>query len=322
MRGTSIVIYLTLAATATAAAVSADDHAGAPSTAVAVGGSFSITNSRDGTPIFTVTDLAPGDNASGTVEIANAGTETGELTLTQHDLFDTPGLGGGTLSEHLAMQVRDITVPTNPAPVYTGPLASMPPRSLGLLAPEEARSFEFVATLPDGGSSSPDEENSVQGASTSVTYRWTVTEDVATPEASPPPVAPASGSSSTPSSPSGLHLRILRIDRTIRHGRLVVMARCDRPCRIRPRGRVRVPRHAASSARLRPTSRPRFAAGPQRVTMAMATGRRELRAFPIGGLPLRVHIVLSAVDRTGDHATVRGRRTAKLRRSVDWRPNI
>lgn len=60
------------------------------------------------------------------------------------DLADTPGPGGGVLSAQL--RVRE---PGTGTTIYAGPLATMPPQRLGLLAPGSPRSFEFVAN-PDG----------------------------------------------------------------------------------------------------------------------------------------------------------------------------
>jgi hypothetical protein len=72
------------------------------------------------------------------------------------------------------LTVVDMTRPTAPRTVYVGPLDSMPERPAGTVAGGEARTYEFIATLPESGE--PSFQNAVQGASTTVAYSWVPSE--------------------------------------------------------------------------------------------------------------------------------------------------
>jgi|GEM_PF-4379012 len=100
--------------------------------------------------------------ARGTVTIANTGSDAAALVLRGGEVTDTPGRTGGVLSDQLSLSVVDVTAPAAPRAVYAGPLATMPAQPLGDLRPGEARTFEFTATLPEGGGPGP--QNAVQGA--------------------------------------------------------------------------------------------------------------------------------------------------------------
>lgn len=93
--------------------------------------------------------------------IEDSGSVAAALVLRRGEVVDTPGPRGGLLSERLELSVLDITARAAPRTVYAGLLASMPEQMTGELAPGEARTFEFTATLPDGGE--PDFQNAVQG---------------------------------------------------------------------------------------------------------------------------------------------------------------
>ena len=47
----------------------------------AVDGSFALSNSRQGMPIFSLDGIAPGESVTGSVEIANSGESAAGLTL-------------------------------------------------------------------------------------------------------------------------------------------------------------------------------------------------------------------------------------------------
>jgi hypothetical protein len=165
-----IAVVIVLVALAAVALAQVGDAPAARATVTAASGSFEVTNSDQGLPIFAATNVAPGDSTSGTVTIEDTGTEAATLALVRGDLVDSPGLGGGLLSERLRLSVVDISAPGAPRTVYDGPLASMPKQAVGRFEPGEARTFEFTASLPDGGSASF--QNAVQSASTTVAYSW------------------------------------------------------------------------------------------------------------------------------------------------------
>ena len=320
MRALSVLAFLALAGSATAAVLAGgvlagSGEPGAKASGVAAEGSFSFANSRDGMPIFSATGIAPGDSVNGTVEIADTGAEPGTLTLAQHDVSDAPGPGGGLLSERLTLRVTDVTAPASPVTVYAGPLAPMPPRPAGRLEPGASRTYEFVATLPAG----PGAQNDVQGASTSVAYSWTAGEVVAGPDPGPGPTpspgpSPGQPPSTSPPGPAGpapaaaapLRLAITRVQHAIRHGRLLVWAGCDKPCAISVRGRLRARGVAGHrGAKLHLSFRHDYEAGTQRLPIRVPHAlRRWLEANP-DRLRLSARVALLARDPAGDQAAVR-----------------
>ncbi|HEV7482597.1 MAG TPA: hypothetical protein VGO13_05820 [Solirubrobacterales bacterium] len=319
MRALSLLVFLALAGSATAAVLSGGGEAGARASAIAAAGSFSFTNSRGGMPIFSATGIAPGDSVSGSVEIADIGGEPGELTLTQHDVSDIVGSGGGRLSERLSVRIVDITAPAEPVTIYEGPLAPMPAQSAGRVAAGDARTYEFVATLPEGASAAgAGAQNDVQGAVASVAYTWTTGEVTAEPALPPSPpssspgqLSPGSGDAGSNPASAPLRLRIVWVRPSIRRGRLLVLARCDRPCVISGRGRLSAGGAAGRrAAKVRLNPRPGYVAGTQRLGIRIPGHvRRWLRAHPTG-VRARARIVLTARDAMGKIA--RGRRTLRL----------
>jgi hypothetical protein len=309
MRAASLLVFLALAGSATAAAIGGGEEQAARASAVAAEGSFSFANSSDGMPIFSGTEIAPGDSASGTVEIANTGTMSCELVLTQHDVHDLPGLGGGDLSAQLALRVTDVTAPAAPLTVYTGPLAPMPPRPAGRVEPGASRTYEFVATLPETGSTAA--QNGVQGASTSIAYSWTAGEATASP-APAPPTSPSPGQppSSPPPPPAGtpppakpLRLIVTRVRRTLSAGHLLVWAHCDSACRISARGRLRARSDTGQRvAKLRPTHRSRLTAGTQRLRIRIPNRLRRWLATSPAPIRLEARLSLLASNPAGKRA--------------------
>jgi hypothetical protein len=339
-RGLPLVVCVVVAATLAAVALAQQiGHAPrAQAAAVSTSGSFGISNSRDGQPIFAAGGIAPGGSARGTVAIEDTGTGPVALTLNRGELVDTPGLGGGVLSERLQLTVVDVTAPLVPEAVYSGPLASMPAQAAGELEPGEARNFEFTATLPAGGA--PSFQNAVQGAATTVAYSWVADEAGAgggevKDGGEPTDDGPKGGgegqnaggqSQSSGGEQSGdgapadnaiLDLKVPKIRRGLRGNRLVVWTNCDMTCRLYVRGRLRATttdtdgtRHRRG-ARIRFTKKGAYAPGPQRVRIPIPRHlRRWLRESP-GHERLRAKLHFVAVGIDGERDAVR--KTVRLR---------
>jgi hypothetical protein len=116
-------------------------------------GTFSESNSRDGSAVLTASAMPPGASATGTVTIANDGDLAGDIALSTSHLTDTPGPLGGRLSERLELVVSDVT---QPAVLYTGRLDGLGTVTLGRFAPGEAHTYRFSVRFLDGGSPSAD----------------------------------------------------------------------------------------------------------------------------------------------------------------------
>jgi hypothetical protein len=328
-----LVLYLGLALVAAAMALAG--VGGAPrarAAVVAANGSFEISNSREGQPIFAASGIGPGDSARGTVAIEDTGSGPVALVLARGGLADVPGLGGGLLSSRLELTVADVSKPATPRTLYEGPLASMPDRPAGRLEAGEARTFEFTATLPDAGGSSF--QNEVQGGATTVAYTWTATEageeEAEAPGESTPGggggVAPAGGGAAgdipyVPAPPAGpgaepssspLELAVTKVRRRVRAGRLLVWAGCDRSCRIEVHGRLRAVaggRRRFGGARL--AGRAAYRAGSQRLRIAIPRRLRHWALSQADPTRLRARLTFTARDPQGGHDALK--RTLKLR---------
>ena len=195
-----------------------------------VGGTLSMSNSKDGAAIVTAGGMAPGDTLAGDVRISNTGDLAGAYSLSQSNLADSPGPAGGALSSALDVLVQDVTNLAAPATVYSGKLAAMGPRDLGTLDPGAARTYRFTVSLPDGGAppSSVTGDNAYQGSAVSVRYDWTATGE------EPGGGGGSGGSGDGRPHPTALNLTVTgkKRQRVVRQKGLVVFARCSAACSI------------------------------------------------------------------------------------------
>ncbi len=313
MRGATIVALLALAVTAAVAmGRGSDERAPARPVATLAEGSFDFENSRGAMPIFAASELGPGDDTSGTVEIANDGEEAGELTLRQHDVVDTPGTGGGLLSHGMSMRIREISDPAKPRALYTGALAPMPVLQLGPLGPGQSRVFEFDASLPDSGTPAGGTagDNVFQGAALSVGYAWTASElpPASTPSARPD-AAPPAGRTGAPASPGhAVQLTILRVRAAIWHRRLVLWAYCGPgACQVLAHLRFKAHRSGSSQGKALATlRRRRLIAGSQKLVFRLSPRLRgALRAAVSKGERTTVSVVLALRNRGVEPVTAR-----------------
>jgi hypothetical protein len=163
----------------------------------AASGALTLSNSKEGAAIFQADSMRPGEEARGSVRITNTGTINAALSLAPEAAADTPGTGGGRLSNRLELLVIDVTTVTAPVTVYEGTLRQMAPTNVGSLAPGAHRTYVFVASLRPNGSA----DNAFQGAALTTGFRWSASgaasptpTATATPTATPTPVATATPS--------------------------------------------------------------------------------------------------------------------------------
>ena len=215
-------------------------------------GTFAITNSLDGQAIFQAQGLAPGRSVTGTVQLSNPGTLAGDLGLHQLDVVDQPGANGGQLSSAVRLDVEDITG-GNLVPVFGGQLASLQTRGLGSIAPGEARTYRFTASLPDGGPppSPTGGDNSYAGSALSVRYSWQAT----APDTGGGGGSGGGGGGGGGTGPSGTDapkftFRIVS-KKVLKKGILDVMARCDRACTVTAYAQLPKAKRARKSAMTR-----------------------------------------------------------------------
>jgi hypothetical protein len=208
-------------------------------------GTFQITNSLDGQAIFQAQGLAPGRSVSGTVQLSNAGTLAGDLGLHQLDVVDQPGANGGLLSGAVHLDVQDVTG-GNLVPVFAGQLASLQSSPLGSLGPGEARTYRFIASLPDGGAppTPTSGDNAYAGSALSVRYSWRAT----APD-------PGEGGGGGGGGPSGTEAPVIKFrvvsKKVLKKGILDVMASCDRACTVQAYAQLPKPKRAGRSVTTR-----------------------------------------------------------------------
>lgn len=325
------VVFALVAGAAVALARVVDSPPASAAEIAASSGAFEITDSKEGEPIFAATGIAPGDSTSGSVTIEDPGTEAVALTLHRGELVDEPGLGGGLLSSRLRLTVLDVTDHGAPRTVYSGPLDSMPDQPAGRLEAGEARTFEFVATLPDSGSTVVD--NQVQDASTTVAYSWVAEEagegEGGGEEPGPKEETPGGGGGNpggptyTPggTGPGGgvspavakLDLTVPKVKSRLRRGRLVVWTHCDETCRVTVRGRISASnglgRHRV--AKIRFTAKSFYAVGGKRLRLRIPHGMRHWLKVTPGHKRVRARIRVVAVGTDGQRDVVK--KTVKLR---------
>lgn len=158
------LVLLVLAGVAVAATLGAFTSSSANVGNVVATGSLSIDDDLDGGAIFSAEGLVPGDQVTGEVSITNTGESSGTFSLASANLTDTPGAGGGNLSE-----VLELTITDDGTEVYSGPLDLVAPVQLGEWAGGESHTFVFTVLFPDTGTA---DDNDFQNASVSVDYLW------------------------------------------------------------------------------------------------------------------------------------------------------
>jgi spore coat-associated protein N len=169
MKGVSVSRLLSLAAICAVAGLCAVAGAARPerppqAVLTQATGDLRLSNSQDGQAIFQASGLAPGRSVTGTVQLTNSGTLPGDLSLQQLDVSDSPGPGGGRLSDVASLVVTDVTGGSS-IPVFSGRLGGLGGRPLGAIGPGATRTFRFTASLPDM-------DNAFAGSLLTLRYAW------------------------------------------------------------------------------------------------------------------------------------------------------
>ena len=164
------------------------------------------------------------------MQLSNAGTLAGALSVQQLDVVDQPGSNGGKLSNAVPLDVQDVTG-GSAVPVFAGQLAAFGTRALGNIAPGAARTYRFTASLPDSGAppSPTSGDNAYEGSALTVRYSWTAT-------APDPGDGGGTGGGGSGGGggrrPHGFSLVSVNSKKVLKRGVLDVMATCDRACTV------------------------------------------------------------------------------------------
>jgi spore coat-associated protein N len=183
---TALVTTAALALGALGLAVAAPGRPEAPAVELReASGALSISSPQNGQTLFSAGGLRPGQSVSGTLSVVNSGTRAGVLSL-RASVTDSPGVGGGRLSEQLALTVADVTGGQTPGILWSGTPATLGEIAIGALPGGRQRDLLISAFLPEAGT-----DNAFQGASVSIGLEWgAVGAAVATPTPTPEPPAP------------------------------------------------------------------------------------------------------------------------------------
>lgn len=136
-------------------------------------GTLTMSNSKEGAAILSASNIKPGDTATGTVDIENTGSLSGDFTLSRTDLTDSDGTN--PLSAQLDLVVKDCgdfsagtpTCDVGDPAEYTGTLAAMNSAvPVATYAAAEKHRYEFTVTFNSSAG------NAYQGDSSSATFQW------------------------------------------------------------------------------------------------------------------------------------------------------
>lgn len=337
---TSRVMVLLATAMAAVIALSLGGERPGPILRATASGALQIQSSHDGLAVLTASKLRPGDSAEGTLTLKNLAAGFQQLTLETTDLQDTPGGGGGLLSQWV-----DLRVERAGDPVYEGKLADLTTLDLGNLGAGTTTPFRFVVTLPEHG---PAVDDAYAGGSVEVGWRWVGLVDVgpdpdggedpphpepprpvlpelpeqARPERPRPAVGPSGGPTVPPVAldelegpvpARGPRVRLwLGGRRTQRAGGTLGLSVVCRPeCSLRAAVKVKIGRRWRALGR-RPLGRVASTTQPSSMRFRLsALQQRSLRATMRRHGVLRVRIAVTAT--APGHAAVTKVRTLRLR---------
>lgn len=133
-------------------------------------GGLRMSNSNSGSAILTRSKMVPGETVTGQVVISNSSLRQAEFQLYTRNLVDTPGSGGGRLSQRLLLRVKRVgRVSSRRSTVYNGVFAGLKSVSLGRFAPHESRRYAFTVTFPVGAAVT---DNRYMASAMSVRFGW------------------------------------------------------------------------------------------------------------------------------------------------------
>lgn len=127
---------------------------------VVTAGDFTQENTAEGAALFTLEGVAPGESVTGTATVTNTGDFDGDFTLVEED--DTTTFPDGDLK----LVVTDVTNSEEASVVYEGDLGGLESESLGTIAPDASRTYEFVVTFDAAAG------DDAQGSTASAVYTW------------------------------------------------------------------------------------------------------------------------------------------------------
>lgn len=126
-------------------------------------GTLTQSNSKDGSAIFSLTNIKPGDTVNGTLTLTNTGSLPAKFSLTE--VSSANGFGG-TSGADLQLTITDVTSSTTVYDGTFGGLVDGAATQLGTYQAGDAHQYRFTVKLVQ------DAPNADQGKTANATYRW------------------------------------------------------------------------------------------------------------------------------------------------------
>ena len=191
----------------------------------------------------------------------------------------------------------------NAIPVFAGQLGALQTKALGSIAPGEARTYRFTASLPDGGlpPTPTGGDNAYVGSALTVRYAWNAT-------APDPGTGGGSGAGGGDggvggnATPPNVKVRIVT-KKLLTKGWLDLMVACDRPCQL------------SAWAALPTTKRVRKGTRTVSVRKTVKTSQRAA-TLTTPGKAARIRLKVSAKRKRQLQAALRKKRRVVLRAAL------
>ncbi|MEA2428680.1 MAG: hypothetical protein QOF37_2308 [Thermoleophilaceae bacterium] len=264
------------------------------------GAAASLGDSRAASAIVRADSMAAGQSVTGNVTISWSGDTPAAVTLAPTGLTDSPGPGGGHLSDELNVAVDDLTAGGR---VFDGPLSAMAALPLPAFAPGSAHDFRFTVTL------APDAGDSYQGSAASLRFRWDATADespgtdtstttqppTTTPPTPPPPPPPPTDTRAPALALAGAASQ--------KAAKLSLTATCDEPCTF-------TATTALSGAKGATKPKAALSSTGTRATIRLTFDKRSLTALK-KARAAKLAVTVTATDAAGNRATAAKRLSLK-----------
>lgn len=140
-----------------------------------------VVPTAEGEVLFDARDLVPGAVVVAQIQVRNAATTGGPVTLAASRRVDLPAGLPEPLSAVLELELADATNRFGTTILYRGTLAGLGTIPLGVFRAGEARRYRLTVRFPGDRGDAAD--NTLQGATTTVRFAWTAVLDDPGPSA-------------------------------------------------------------------------------------------------------------------------------------------
>ena len=130
---------------------------------VFIAGTFGHANNKNGSLLFTMTNMKPGSTQSGSLTLTGTGNLPGDYTMDVSNIVDTSA--ASSLSGTLCVMLEDNG---SGDVLCDDPVSDLDPVDLGTIVPNQVNSYTVTLYYPDGATN-----GAAQGATVTATLRFT-----------------------------------------------------------------------------------------------------------------------------------------------------